>query len=464
MRGRGIQRLNNVAVLPRSGSTFEITALERTDENGQVMFNRGATHSPFTENAASYDSWFYGDVRIVPNGPDNLFPQRFKTLLDKDNIAPGIIRQKIDLMLTGGHVVYTDKIANNEIIKTPVIDNQINDWLESFGFFENYLLPATTDFVYIENCAAHLVNNEAWKFRGNFGKPQIAAVNHIPIEDVRMQWKPYSPLAHKPDFYYVADWLYPTNITEYPAFDSRNPFTAESSIKFIKMPSFCSRFYGRPPFIGIANYIDLKVLILNWSKDNLKNSGFKYHIQSPLSYWQNLKETNGWTQEQLDEYEDEVLEEMDAFLSSQTAENAAKRFHTKFALPEFGKNVEGWKIDVLQDNTKQNSEAYISASSHYNEGTIAALHLDPSLSNVQITGKLSSGLDKLIAFNIHQLVSTPTPRKLILSAVNEAIRINFWTNDYRPKVGFPDIQLDYLQKTKTDAQLTNTANNETGAN
>jgi hypothetical protein len=428
------------------------------------MFVKPSILSPFSENLSSNDYWIYGDVRIVPNGPDNLFPQRFKMLLDKDNIAPGILRQKIDLMMTGGLIVYQEQVTGNEIVKIPVIDNEISDWLESFNCFESYLLPAVTDFIYIENCASLQINNNAWKYGGRFGKPMISSVRHVPIEDVRMQWMPYSPIGNNPDFYYVADWLYPTEIHEYPAFDSQNPFKSAASLKFIKMPSYCSKYYGRPPFIGIANYIDLKVLILNWSKDNLKNSGFKYHVQSPLSYWQNLKEQNGWTNDELDEYEEEVLEDMDKFLSSQTAENAAKRFHTKFSLPEYGKSVEGWKIDVLQDNTKQNSEAYISASQHYNEGTIAALHLDPSLSNVQIQGKLSSGLDKLIAFNIHQLISTPTPRRLILVPINEAIKINFWRKDYRPRIGFPDIQLDYLQKNKTNAELTNTANDDSGNN
>ena len=200
MRGRSIQRLNNVAILPQSRSTFEITALERTDADGNVMFNRAAIHSPFTENVTSSEYWTYGDVRIVPNGPDNLFPQRFKMLLDKDNIAPGVLRQKIDLMMTGGEMLYKEEISGTQRIKIPIIDNQIEDWLASFDFFDKYLLPAVTDFAYIENCAALLVNNEAYRFGGRFGKPQIASVKHINIEEVRMQWMPYSPITHQPDY------------------------------------------------------------------------------------------------------------------------------------------------------------------------------------------------------------------------------------------------------------------------
>jgi hypothetical protein len=233
-----------------------------------------------------------------------------------------------------------------------------------------------------------------------------------------------------------------------------DPFRDAGSIFFVKMPSFCSKWYGRPANIGVTEYIELKNLIINWSKDNLKNTTFKWHIQSPYEYWQAVQEKNGWDIDQLKAYEDDMLDEIDAFLSSETAENAQKRFHSKFMVGEYGKDKQGWIITPLEDKTKENSTAYLEQMKYIDESIVAASHLDPALSNIQIQGSLSSGIDKLIAFNIHQLITAPTPRKLILSPVNEAIRVNFWKGDYRPRVGFLNIELDYLNKNSNNNQQT----------
>jgi hypothetical protein len=235
---RGNIHGSHVAILPKSRSTYEVTGLERTGADGLPKFGRHSHLSAYTENVTNDVYWNVGDVRIIPNGPDNLFPQHFKMLLDNDNIAPGVLRQKIDLLTTGGCILYQEKVSGKEIIKEPVIDNAISDFLDSFDFYEKYLLPAVTDFVYIENVGALLVNNEAWAYGGILGKQRVSEVKRIPIEDIRMGWEEYSPSGFDPQFYYVANWLNPTNIYEYPAFSKTNPWAAPASLKFVKMPSF----------------------------------------------------------------------------------------------------------------------------------------------------------------------------------------------------------------------------------
>jgi len=47
---------------------------------------------------------------------------------------------------------------------------------------------------------------------------------------------------------------------------------------------------------------------------------------------------------------------------------------------------------------------------------------------------------------MHQLTNTPTPRRKILAAVNEAIKINFWKGEFRPVLGFENLQLQYQTK------------------
>lgn len=427
-------RVNNFAILPDSGIIHQVVGASRSG------FDPSKQNTIYTEQLKYDEKWQVGDFEIIPNGPDNLFPYNFKELLDKNNIFHSILREKIDLLLAGGIMLYTEKIENNKVVKIPVLDNEISDWLDSWDF-ENWLLEQTTDFIYLENNASLMVNNKARRIPGYENKRRISEIRYLPIEDIRMG--PYDANGRIKN-YFQANWNNPQQILAHPAYNRTDPFATGTSVFFVKMPTFGSKYYGRPPFIGITEYLKLKELIINWSIDNLKHTSFKWHVQSPFSYWQNVQASNGWDEKQLQAYEDKVLAGIDRFLASETGQNASKRFHSKFGIdPDTGKPT-GWLLTALEDNTEKNSKAYLDASGKIDESIIASAHIDPSLANIQITGKLSSGLDKLIAFNIHQVVSTPTPRKLILQPVQTAININ-WPGK-RLKIGFNEMQLEYAQK------------------
>ena len=430
---------NNFAILPESGSI-----VQRVGATSRGGSSTTETKVTYTEDNKFDEVIEVGKFKITPNGPDNLFPYHFKELLDKNNIFHSILREKIDLILTGGTYLYTEALEGKEIIKVPVLDKEITNWLESWDF-DNFLLEQVTNFIYIENTATLFVSNKARRLPGYENKRKIAELRAMPIEEIRMG---VYNAQNKITDYFQANWYHPETILKYNAYNRLDPFRYPASMFFVKMPSFGSKYYGRPPFIGITDYLNLKELIINWSIDNLKNTSFKWHIQSPFSYWDKIQEANGWDNTQLEKYEKDVLVQIDKFLASEKAENASKRFHTKFGIDNVTGKETGWKLIALEDNTEKNSKAYLDASSNIDESIIASAHLDPSLSNIQISGKLSSGLDKLIAFNIHQLVSTPTPRRLILSPVNEAIRINWPNKDI--KIGFHDTQLEYAQKAVTN--------------
>lgn len=435
---REILSVNNFSILPETG-----VILQKVGASSRTSSSDFSTDVIYTETNTLDEVIEIGKYKIIPNGPDNLFPYNFKKLLDKNNLFHPILREKIDLLLTGGTYLYTETVEGKEIIRTPVINNDIQDWLDSWDFHA-WLLEQTTDFTYIENNASLFITNKARRIPGYENKRKISEIRYLPAEDIRMG--PYNSQRRITD-YFESNWNNPEKILRYNAYNRLDPFRHAAAVFFVKMPSFGSKYYGRPPFIGITDYLKLKELIINWSIDNLKHTSFKWHIQSPFSYWEKVQEANGWDPKQLAKYEKEMLLQIDKFLSSDKAENASKRFHTKFGIdPQSGK-PNGWILTALEDNTEKNSKAYLEASTNIDESIIAASHLDPSLSNIQIKGKLSSGLDKLIAFNIHQLVSTPTPRRLILSPVNEAIKINWPGTGIQ--IGFKETQLDYSQKSSS---------------
>ena len=443
-----IQGENHVAILPGSQALYSSTApVSLYNPRESVSIHPASFASYFSQEPFEGEYLQIGSYRIVPNGPDNLFPLNFKHLIDSNDKLHSMLRQKIDLMMTGGYYLYLEQMQGGKVVQQEILDNEIEDWLESFGFF-NYLLEQVVDFTYIENNASLMVCNKARRFSSMQSQVKISALQYLPAEDMRMGWSDL--LSHRtPQHYYRGNWLYPTTIVQYPAYDRSSPFRFNSSVFFVKMPTFGSKHYGRPPFIGISSYLELKALILAWQKDNLKNTQFKWHVESSFDFWETVARHRGWEMNgpEILKYEQEILQQIDTFLRSETAENAQKRFHTKFGTTQFGSDkVSGWKITALEDNTLKNSEAYIKAGEQIDASIIASVHLDPSLSNIQQQGKLSSGLDKLIAFNIHQLTATPLPRRLILSPVNEAIRVNFWKEGYRPKLGIRQMQMSYQEK------------------
>lgn len=439
---RNIQKAGNVAILPESMTIFEKKTM--TDINPRDAANERIAGRNIYVEQPMYRDWFYaGTDMIVPDGPDNLFPYHWKRLIENDSIMPGMLRQRIDLLLAGntGIFVQVKDEATKKIINDPVIDNAITDWMQSWDF-DDYLVEIATDFIYVERASTTVIPNNYGKLPGFADLAKIAKLRRDPIEDVRMGYRQDNMVT---DFF-VSDWRdLRTDAVKMPAYNKELPF-ANPSIFYTKMPSFCSKHYGRPSTIGVANYLNLKLLILNNTEDMIINAPFRYHIESPLEYWRTIKEINHWDDKQLESFENQLLSEMDAFLKANDGRNAMKRFHSKYAISEQGRERLDWRITPIEDDSSKRIEGNFKAFENINEAIIASSSLDPALSNIQITGKLSSGLDKLIAFNVHQLVNTPQPRRKILAAVNEAIRLNFWKGDYRPFVAFNEIQLSTTTK------------------
>lgn len=449
---------NHVAILPNARAVYSAALMDSlltADTPAETPRDRirNRVHAPasyYTDEAYTGEYFTIGGYKITPNGPDNLFPYHFKKLIDSNDKLNSMLRQKIDLMMAGGLFLYQEIKKGNKVTRDEILDNEIDDWLENWGHF-NYILEQVTDFTYVENNYTLITCNLAGNNKGlqSLGiRPMITSLQYLPAEDMRME--ALDILSHNPpQYFFRADWLRAFDILRYNAYDRNHPFRSNASVYFTRMPTFGSKGYGRPPFIGIVNYLELKALILNWQKDNLKNTQFKWHIESPFEFWETVARHKNWdiAGAEMKQFEEDLLAQIDQFLQSEIAENAQKRFHSKFGHTQFGNEfVSGWKITALEDNTLKNSEAYLKAGEQIDASIIASVHLDPSLSNVQQQGKLSSGLDKLIAFNIHQLTATPIPRRLILEPINEAIRVNFWKEGYRPRLGFRDIQMSYQEK------------------
>lgn len=68
----------------------------------------------------------YGGVEMVPYGYNNNMPAEMRDLLEKNNLAPGILSRKLGLQYGQGPFLYPLKLENNEIRKEWTEDKENN--------------------------------------------------------------------------------------------------------------------------------------------------------------------------------------------------------------------------------------------------------------------------------------------------------------------------------------------------
>lgn len=73
-------------------------------------------------------------VRVVPWGADNNLPKNIRRILEKNNLAPGILDRKLGLIYGQGPMLYTLDVQENERVQKWVQDEEIQDWLDSWDY------------------------------------------------------------------------------------------------------------------------------------------------------------------------------------------------------------------------------------------------------------------------------------------------------------------------------------------
>ena len=73
-------------------------------------------------------------VRVVPWGIDNNLPKTVRDILEKNNLGPGILDRKTGLMYGQGPMLYRVNVVNNERVQEWLIDNEIQEWLDTWDY------------------------------------------------------------------------------------------------------------------------------------------------------------------------------------------------------------------------------------------------------------------------------------------------------------------------------------------
>jgi hypothetical protein len=247
---------------------------------------------------------------------------------------------------------------------------------------------------------------------------------------------------HNSIFY--GDWSF-TGLTDkeikpFPVFDRANPFRYPVSAMFLKMATFSSTGYGRPPDIGAVQMLEVLVLLPNFHKSNLTEKGFKWIISVSQDLYDAVCKENNWTRtgKEFAEWKTLFTNKIDDFLMAPEGDKVQTRFLTEFAVDKHTmKPIDAVQITKLDDDTKTLSEVGLTLHDTYTIGYVSASSIHPQLANVHLKNHALSGSNLKEAYDMHIRTATPIMRNLILHPINTALKINFSNKNL--KAGFMDL-------------------------
>lgn len=442
--------VQRIGILRKSNISYEITPITGLPtKSGSVSPFNGTTQGDYTfkedDTGVTADKF-----KVSKWGTKNLFPNDLKALY-KNNIVPGLMDFKVDMIVGKGLYVYREIVDEKGNIKEePIIDTEIQDWLDAWNV-DDYLLEQTTDVVWVEGIFTQYILNKARK--------GIAKLQHVNAEECRLTIHEKNVSKN----IIVANWgASKKSEISYIPYAKLNDLSAEEILKqnismsYLKKPSFGFRYYNYPLYIGaLEAWIPLANEIPRFHLSVMQNSlNIKYHIQIPIESLDAVRKLKGYDETKLDEWLKTKLDEIDNVLSGAT--NAGKSFYSFTRSDMSGKELGGWQIKPIENNIKEMSEAFIKLIQESNSMLTAAFGVDPSIANIQTPGKLSSGSDKLYGYNIHINTRTYSPRRIVLQPLNTALKIN-WPNKYKEHIrfGLRSIVLNKQEETKTGFSETN---------
>ena len=369
-------------------------------------------------------------VRVVPWGADNNLPKNIRRILEKNNLAPGILDRKLGLIYGQGPMLYTLDVQENERVQNWIQDEEIQDWLDSWdyrGFIRHMLM----EYNHLKGCFVKYHSGKAVRL----GKPWIHSLECVPSADCRLVW-PKNDSRNVDDIedIMVGDFDAYTNPSYklYPVFDKWHPARHEVAMKYHSMRSFgrnfysISSFYGSVPWMADANALPEIIAYLN---NNMIAAAYIVHV--PQGYWQGKRDVI--VEKHPDYTEAQIaakLDELKMTLSQQIAEvmagkNNAGKFFMCVDFIDVDGHEQSWKIEPIEMNIDKYIDALAKISRIADSSTTSGLGLNPALANIIIDGKGDSGSQMLYALKLFYGADTQIPEDIALEAINDAIRINF---------------------------------------
>lgn len=263
--------------------TFEVTDNPRNFDT----YRLDASDLDWAEGREHY----LGNWRIFPYGNNNQLPKEIRDVIQKNYIAPGLMKKKTQWLWGKGPKLYEETFDDEGKLTRKWQDNpEIRRWLESWDY-EKYLSKCCVDFSFVEGVWTKYVQTRA----GRITTPKIARLEFVPVSRARLAVAMEGDRVN-PTHGIVTDWNFEMinailNYQLYPLFDHKKPFASKHSIYYSNMYSFCSEYYTVPDVYGALEWLRrstaIPIILAAMSKNS---ANIKYHVQSPQKFWDDKKD------------------------------------------------------------------------------------------------------------------------------------------------------------------------------
>ncbi len=437
-------------------STPQVAFTYQTDDKVRDFdkYNKSTNRTLKWDNQNS----FIGDYLLFPYGNENDLPSVIKDVVQNNYIAPGLLRKKTALLWGTGPLLYSESLENNKRVRKLSEDADVTAWLSGWDY-EAYLLKACEDYQYIQG----VFTRYEMRRGSSLGKPAfINELHHVEVDKARLAAL-RSANTKKASHVILNDWSFEGinslhDYKVYSLFDFKNPFAKPNSILYSNLYSFCSDYYSVPEIYGSLEWLNRSTAVPLIFKAMSRNSiNLKYHITSPETFWNKKREelqkncglaSKTYNEQMLEDYKTMFLKKIAEVLAGD--ENSGKFLHTIQSLYVNGVNIIefGWKIEVIDQKTKDLVESQIKISQRADHALSAGINLHSSLGNVSETGKSDSGSEQYYALISYLNTGVDIPEMIICKAINYAIKANFPSKNL--KLGFhrdmPEKQQDISPK------------------
>lgn len=416
--------------------------------HGLMSFSIGQSFSAFEGNGVyrfgAPDDWnnryvSVGGYHLIPMGLNNNLPLEIQRVLDESYIGEGILGKIQGLQWGEGPRLYTEEeTEDGDLVRKWKTDKEVMDWLDSFNGIET-MLKTHTDLVHGLGYYIKIKKSRAERVGG---KPTIAEVEHVPVNNARLEWPGLD--SDYPKRIIVGRFPSPDieRMYPYPIWDKRDPFRNSVSMHYQNIYSFCKQAYSTPRFYGALNWMKLSnsiaPLLINY---NANASAISYHIESPQNYWDDVedslkencvKNNETYSHKMLEDFKDKAFEEFTSALSG--AENVGKFLHTQEQYNATANKFQGWKVVPIDKKIKDYVDAQIAIANKGDSAATSGFGISPTLSNIIVEGKMNSGSEMLYALKGYFATETAVPEMILFQPWNDILKINF--PDKNLKFGF----------------------------
>ncbi len=377
----------------------------------------------------------------------NQEPEQLLKILINNNIAPAILSTKAKFIVGNGIVCYKVVVIDGKKQKQFVdIDTlpEIKALFEDSNINEQ-LFRAGLDLQYFGNGFFELLQKKGGSIYQIWHKDASSVRCGEIAEDGEIK-----------DFWLSADWAKP----RYDEKDEKkgnvrhlNGYFHGAVAKdlFEKCIYHCKEYtpgfpyYSLPSWYGALKWMELANTIPGWHLKGIQNGYvIRYLVEVSSSIFDEL----GGDNVLVSAAKKKLQEEIDACLGG--AENVGK---TVFVTMKMQDMIDGGVLKITPISAELHDEAFTMLFQHSNTATTSGMAIDPTLCGIETEGKLSSGSEKRIAYELWLRLHAQRPRQILLDMLTAVARINQWDIKYLGiKFGFENTELTTLDVNPTGSQ------------